>query len=107
MTEYLHAFTLESNAMQTVALISQKGGSGKTTIALHLAVAFASSGRNTAVIDLDPQASATNWSDRRKAELPVVISAHASRLQHEMRRVRDAGCELLVLDTAPHSDRRP
>lgn len=91
--------------MQTVALISQKGGAGKTTVALHLAVAFAASGRNTAVIDLDPQASAASWGDRREAELPVVISAHASRLQHEMKRVRNAGCELLVLDTAPHSDR--
>ena len=91
--------------MQTVALISQKGGAGKTTVALHLAVAFATSGRNTAVIDLDPQASATNWADRREAELPVVISAHASRLQHEMRRAKDAGCQVLVLDTAPHSDR--
>ena len=91
--------------MQTVALISQKGGAGKTTVALHLAVAFAASGRNTAVIDLDPQASAANWSDRREAELPVVISAHASRLQHDMRRAQDAGCDVLVLDTAPHSDR--
>ena len=91
--------------MQTVALISQKGGAGKTTVALHLAVAFAESGCNTAVIDLDPQASAANWADRREAELPVVISAHASRLQHEMRRAQDAGCQVLVLDTAPHSDR--
>ena len=91
--------------MKTVALISQKGGAGKTTVALHLAVAFAASGRNTAVIDLDPQASAANWADRREAEFPVVISAHASRLQHEMQRARDAGCEVLVLDTAPHSDR--
>lgn len=91
--------------MQTIALISQKGGAGKTTVALHLAVAFATSGRNTAVIDLDPQASAANWSDRREAELPIVISAHASRLQHEMQRAQDAGCDVLVLDTAPHSDR--
>ena len=91
--------------MQTVALISQKGGAGKTTVALHLAVAFAVSGQNTAVIDLDPQASAANWADRREADLPVVISAHASRLQHEMRRAQDAGCQVLILDTAPHSDR--
>ena len=53
--------------MKTIAIISQKGGSGKTTIALHLAVASARAGRNTAVIDLDPQASAANWSDRRRS----------------------------------------
>ena len=90
--------------MKTIAIISQKGGSGKTTLALHLAVAAAQAGRNTAVIDLDPQASAAKWSDRREAELPVVLSAHASRLGHEMKRVKDTGGELLFLDTAPHSD---
>lgn len=90
--------------MKTVAIISQKGGAGKTTIALHLAVASALSGRDTAVVDLDPQASAAKWADRREVELPVVISAHASRLGHEMQRVEQSGGELLILDTAPHSD---
>lgn len=90
--------------MKIVAVISQKGGSGKTTLALHLAVASAVSGKDTAIIDLDPQASATKWSDRREAELPVVISAHASRLPNEIKRIKDAGCEILFLDTAPHSD---
>ena len=90
--------------MKTIAIVSQKGGSGKTTLALHLAVASAAEGRNTAVIDLDPQASSANWSDRRSAELPVVLSAHASRLRHEFQRVRDIGGEMLFLDTAPHSD---
>ena len=90
--------------MKTIAIVSQKGGSGKTTLALHLAVASAKTGHNTAVIDLDPQASAANWSDRREAELPVVLSAHASRLPREIARVRDTGGEMLYLDTAPHSD---
>ena len=90
--------------MNTIAIVSQKGGSGKTTLALHLAVASAAQGRNTAIIDLDPQASSANWSDRRTAEVPVVLSAHASRLHHEIRRVREIGGEMLFLDTAPHSD---
>ncbi len=90
--------------MKTIAIVSQKGGSGKTTLALHLAVASAAAGHKTAVIDLDPQASAANWSDRREAELPVVLSAHASRLPHEIARVRDIGGEMLYIDTAPHSD---
>lgn len=90
--------------MQTVAVISQKGGAGKTTLTLHLAVASALSGRNTAVIDLDPQASAANWADRRDTEVPVVLSAHASRLRREVTRVAIIGGETLYLDTAPHSD---
>ena len=90
--------------MKTVAIISQKGGAGKTTLALHLATSSALQGRNTAIIDLDPQASAANWSDRRVAEVPVVLSAHASRLNHEIGRVKDMDGNLLIIDTAPHSD---
>lgn len=90
--------------MKTIAIISQKGGAGKTTLALHLATASALAGSNTAIIDLDPQASAANWGDRREAELPVVLSAHASRLSHEMKRVEDMGGDILIIDTAPHSD---
>ena len=91
--------------MKVVSVISQKGGAGKTTLALHLAVASSTAGRNTAVLDLDPQASAANWADRRAAELPVVRSAHASRLQHELRQIQQAGGELVMIDTAPHADR--
>ena len=90
--------------MKTIAIISQKGGAGKTTLALHLATAFSSGGLNAAIIDLDPQASAAKWSDRRELELPVVISAHASRLSHELGRIEEFGGELAILDTAPHSD---
>ncbi|WP_299655385.1 AAA family ATPase [uncultured Jannaschia sp.] len=90
--------------MKTVAIISQKGGAGKTTLALHLATSSALAGRNTAIIDLDPQASAANWGDRRDADLPVVLSAHASRLSHEIRRVEEMEGDLLIIDTAPHSD---
>ena len=52
--------------MKTVAIISQKGGAGKTTVAIHLAVAAEQHGLRAAVFDLDPQASATSWADRRK-----------------------------------------
>ena len=90
--------------MHTISIISQKGGAGKSTLAVHLAVEAARSGKNTAIIDLDPQASAANWGDRREEELPVVISAHASRLPQQMKLVEENGGELLILDTAPHAD---
>ena len=47
--------------MKTLAILSRKGGSGKSTFAVHLAVAAEKDGHTTAVIDLDPQASAVNW----------------------------------------------
>lgn len=93
--------------MKTIAFISQKGGVGKTTLALHLAVRWTQPPQgqpNVAVIDLDPQASAANWGDRRDASLPVVRPTFATRLKQELKAIREAGGEVAILDTAPHSD---
>ena len=77
--------------MRTVALVSMKGGSGKTTAAVHIAVAAAQQGRNVAVLDTDPQQSAARWGDRRAAALPVVLTVPPSRLATELQRCADAG----------------
>ena len=61
--------------MLTVAVISQKGGSGKSTIAVGLAVAHELAGGVSVVVDLDPQGSASVWSDLREADTPVVVAA--------------------------------
>jgi chromosome partitioning protein len=91
--------------MQTIAMLSQKGGTGKTTLALNLAVAAESAGFATAIIDLDPQASAREWSKSREAQAPVVISAHASQLDEVLVTARANGAALCIIDTAPHSER--
>lgn len=90
--------------MKIIAIISQKGGAGKTTLTVHLAAEAAAAGLNTAIIDLDPQASSANWGDRRSAETPVVIPVFATRLPQEIERVKAAGCDVLFIDTAPHAD---
>ena len=99
-----HACTCDAAAMKTLAIISQKGGAGKTTLALHLAAAWSLAGSNAAVLDLDPQASAVKWSHRRTADLPVVMHSPASLLDYEMKRIARSGGEVLVLDTAPRLD---
>jgi chromosome partitioning protein len=51
-----------------VAFLNQKGGVGKTTLALHVAGAWAAQGKRVVVIDADPQGSALDWSEQRAKE---------------------------------------
>lgn len=90
--------------MKIIAIISQKGGAGKTTLAVHLAAAAAKAGHKSAVIDLDPQGTAASWGDRREAEEPEVISGQAVRLPALLNAARENGAGFLVLDTAPNAD---
>jgi chromosome partitioning protein len=89
--------------MHTVAILSQKGGSGKTTIALHFAVAAEQAGNVAVIVDIDPQASAAGWKDSRKGETPVVVSIPAARLSRALDAARDGGADLALIDSAPHA----
>ena len=90
--------------MKTISIISQKGGAGKTTLALNLAGAAETAGLQTVIIDLDPQASAKGWHDYRTRAAPVVISAHASRLAEVIDTAQKHGAKFCIIDTAPHSE---
>jgi chromosome partitioning protein len=90
--------------MKTVSLLSQKGGTGKTTMTLHLAVAAERAGLATVVVDLDPQASAAGWKDSRTDEAPAVVSVPAARLTQALQAAREGGADLALIDTAPHSE---
>jgi chromosome partitioning protein len=90
--------------MKIVALVSQKGGAGKTTLALHLACAAQAGGLASAIIDLDPQASAAAWHDSRAQEEPVVVPLPYTRLAHGLEIARESGADLVLIDTAPHSE---
>lgn len=91
--------------MKTISLISQKGGSGKTTVAVHLAVCSELQGKKSAIIDLDPQGSASEWHSRRVSQTPEVIRATPQHLPDLLRQAKDNGASLVIIDTAPHSDR--
>jgi chromosome partitioning protein len=85
--------------MKTIAVVAQKGGSGKSTLATALAVEAQAAGKPALIIDLDPQASACRWGDRRQAEGPAVIDAQPARLPQALERAEKAGFELVVVDT--------
>jgi chromosome partitioning protein len=90
--------------MFTISLIGQKGGTGKTTLALGLAVAAARAGHATAVVDLDPQASAAKWKVRREDDNPAVVPAQAGRLKQIMDTARTGGVDFMFIDTAGRKD---
>jgi chromosome partitioning protein len=90
--------------MKTVAVEAGKGGSGKTTTTLNLAVAGTLAGKTVVVIDLDPQASAAGWKDSRTTENPVVVSVPPARLPQALQTAREGGADLVLIDTAPHAE---
>ena len=87
--------------MKTVSVVAQKGGTGKTTLCLAIACAAVHDGLAAAVVDLDPQATAASWGDRRERDLPVVLTAQPPRLARVLEAAASQGIDLAVVDTAP------
>lgn len=89
--------------MKKIAFLAQKGGSGKTTLVVHAAVAAAEAGERVVVIDTDPQKSATVWRDARAQETPIVATAAAADLGRVLDAAANEGMTLAIVDTAPHA----
>ena len=93
--------------MRTIALLTQKGGAGKTTLAASLAAAAAQAGEKVIALDLDPQASLSRWSKRREAANAsgkVVVEPlegeRLPRLHAVVEGLAGVGFTLAVFDTA-------
>lgn len=98
-----------------LTVAQQKGGAGKTTLAAHLAVAIAETGKTVAVIDIDPQASLSSWWEmREELGLPEPtngkgkggLSVHRItgwRTANEVEKLaRDH--DVVVVDSPPHAE---
>ena len=95
--------------MRVWSIVSQKGGSGKTTLALHLAIA-AAKGRKVLVIDLDPQQSAERWHAIRQRTTgdkddPSIAAGPYQKLPEMLKTARKLGAELVLIDTPPKLDK--
>jgi chromosome partitioning protein len=86
--------------MKTIAFICQKGGTAKTTSAINLAVEAVADGLSVVLIDLDPQVSASNWSDIRESEEPAVIAPQVPHLDRVLAQAQANGADLAIIDTA-------
>jgi chromosome partitioning protein len=88
--------------MYVVALCSQKGGSGKTTLSGHLAVQAELAGHGpVALIDTDPQGSLAAWWNARQSAAPAFAATTLAQLPGDIERLRLEGCRLVVIDTPP------
>ncbi len=88
--------------MRVIAVISQKGGTGKTTLAGHLAVQAERQAMGpVALVDADPQGSLSQWWNVRAADTPALVQTNIASLSDDLDRLRQAGVELVIIDTPP------
>ena len=87
--------------MKSVAILARKGGVGKTTTAIHLAVVAQMAGKRVIFFDLDPQRSLTAWWKSRAADTPVLVEADARRLGTLLQQAAADGFDLAFIDTPP------
>jgi chromosome partitioning protein len=87
--------------MKVVGLLSRKGGVGKTTLAVHLAVLAQQAGQRTLLIDLDPQGTAAAWWRAREAETPALVETQPAELHGILDAARADGVDIVVVDTRP------
>jgi chromosome partitioning protein len=88
--------------MRILAIASQKGGAGKTTLAAHLAVEAERAGAGpVAVVDTDPQGSLAAWWNTREAPTPLFAAVEIARLSNHLATLQRRPVELVVIDTPP------
>src|SRR5258708_3732075 len=85
--------------MDTILILSGKGGAGKTTVARELGVAGELAGRRVALADQDPQAGLTGWYGRREAATPLLVTLPVG--DREWTELAASGIDELIVDLPP------
>ncbi len=103
MVVWLHASkSLVVIGMHVICLLSQKGGAGKSTVVQSLAVCADQHGQSTLIVELDPQGTLKDWSDRREADHPQVHQTLPQSIRDVLSDARDRGVDWVFIDTPGH-----
>jgi chromosome partitioning protein len=90
--------------MRVITFVTQKGGAGKTTLAINCAVAAAQRRKRVLIIDLDGQASAEGWYQDREEEFPQLVRAESGDLLRALAKAGEAGFDFVLIDTPGKDD---
>jgi chromosome partitioning protein len=86
--------------MNVISFVTQKGGTGKSHLAVSLAVTAEAAGERVCILDLDPQGTSRDWYQTRTAETPAVLDHNqAGMLPETLTKLRKAGYTLVIIDT--------
>lgn len=90
--------TAGERAVKVIALAQQKGGVGKSTLAIHMAVELVHRKKVVAIIDLDPQSSVAKWAGRRETEQPRVVASENAQLGKYLTNFKAERFDYVILD---------
>lgn len=89
--------------MNVISFVTQKGGTGKSHLAVSLAVVAEATGERVCLLDLDPQGTTADWYQTRAAETPAVLDHNqAAKLTETLTSLEQAGFTLVIIDTPGH-----
>jgi chromosome partitioning protein len=86
-----------------LAVLSQKGGTGKSHTVRSLAVAGLIDNRKVAIIDADPQGTVVAWGKRREHKVPHIVALGSSTIAGQVEALKRKGAQLIIIDTPPHA----
>lgn len=85
--------------MRVLSFVTQKGGAGKTTLAINCAVAATRAGHKTLILDMDPQRTAEAWYQDREPETPMLACVTAAELPKALDTARQQEFDFVLIDT--------
>jgi chromosome partitioning protein len=85
--------------MKAITFVTQKGGSGKSTLCINLAVAAQEAGRSVCILEMDRQATVSDWAEHRTSETPEVAQIDAPQLDEVMKNLHGSAYDYAFIDT--------